>query len=53
MKENNVTKLSKVTESDEKINDYKLIKSYGGIKKKATTKEDKKLEKCLFTNVTS
>ncbi|XP_020956462.1 C-type lectin Cal-like [Sus scrofa] len=50
MKENNVTKLSKVTKSDEKSKNNQFMKFDGGIREKATTKEDKITEECLFTN---
>lgn len=53
MKENNVTKLSKVTKSDEKSKNNQFMKFDGGIREKATTKEDKITEECLFTNVSS
>lgn len=52
-KKNNITKLSKVTESDEKTKDFELIQTYGGVRVKSTTKEEKKIEKFLFINVCS
>uniref|UniRef100_A0A3Q2GSP4 Alpha-S1-casein n=1 Tax=Equus caballus TaxID=9796 RepID=A0A3Q2GSP4_HORSE len=50
MKESNVTKLSKVTESNDKNKDYKLTKYGGKIREKTTTKEDQKIKENLFTN---
>ena len=50
-KEDNITKLSKVTESDDKTKDFELIQTYGGVRVKSTTKEEKEIEKFLFTNV--
>ncbi|XP_049742136.1 snaclec bothroinsularin subunit alpha-like isoform X2 [Elephas maximus indicus] len=49
-KGNKVTKLSKVTESNEINKDCKLTKCNAGIKEKFTTTEDKKIKESLFTN---